>query len=213
MDEKYCPACGGVLHAVPWEDDLTLPVCEVCGYRFYQNSKPCVVAIILDPEQDRILLCRRGIEPYKDCWDLPGGFLRNGEDPVDGVKREVKEELGVEIEIIRLFDILVDTYGREDVFTFNVCYIVRLLTEDIRVGDELARRLPAMPMRCGPCGFYRQQDTRGFNFAVAFEHPIRLEGETTEKRAVWVRANANADPDVSRDQAWQWFSEVSRRFA
>lgn len=137
VEEKYCPQCGSTLHEVSWEDGLNILQCAECGYKLYKNSKPCVIAIIVDDDRKRILLSRRGIEPYKGYWDLPGGFLRNGEDPLKGVKREVREELGVECEPVRFFDIFVDTYGEFDVYTFNVCYIVKLLSDDIRPADDI----------------------------------------------------------------------------
>jgi len=49
---------------------------------------------------DRILLVRRGHEPYKDMWGVPGGFLEYNETLEEGVKREVKEETGLSISII-----------------------------------------------------------------------------------------------------------------
>jgi 8-oxo-dGTP diphosphatase len=138
MLEKYCPMCGGVLKEMPWEDDVCLPTCMVCGYEFYQNSKPCVVALIVDRDKQRILLTKRGIVPFKGDWDMPGGFLRDGEDPKVGVMREVEEELSVPCEVERLFDIFVDTYGEFDVYTFNVCYTIRLLSDDIKPMDDVA---------------------------------------------------------------------------
>ena len=126
MEYSYCPACGGPLEQIDWEDGLTIPRCGECGFRMYRNSKPCAVGVITDRQQGKILLTRRGVSPYKGCWDMPGGFLRNGENPEKGMKREIGEELGVDCEIEELFDIVVDTYGSADVFTFNVCYIIRI---------------------------------------------------------------------------------------
>jgi len=134
---RFCPKCGGPLEEVAWEDGLTVPQCRDCGFRFYQNSKPCVVGIIVDRGTNRILLTRRGIEPFKGYWDMPGGFLRDGEDPRAGVKREIREELGVECEPEELFDIFVDTYGEYEVYTFNVCYIVRLGPGELTPSDDV----------------------------------------------------------------------------
>ena len=127
----YCSACAAPLEETEWEDDLTLKVCPACGKKAYQNSKPCVVAIILNRETKEILLTKRGIKPFRDYWDMPGGFLRDGEDPAEGLKRELREELGAESRIEELYDILVDTYGEYEVYTFNVCYIVSLLTSEL----------------------------------------------------------------------------------
>jgi ADP-ribose pyrophosphatase YjhB (NUDIX family) len=72
-------------------------LCPSCGFEFWQNSKPAVAAVVIQTRDARphLLLTKRGIEPYKGQWDLPGGFLNNGEQPVDGLTRELDEELGV----------------------------------------------------------------------------------------------------------------------
>ncbi len=138
MNEKFCLSCGGTLEETPWENGLTLPQCTSCGLKIYRNSKPCAAALIIDRENMSILLAKRGIEPYKGYWDLPGGFLRNGEDPKEGMKRELREEIGVECTIGHLLDIFVDTYGEDDVFTFNVCYIVTPCSPDFKPMDDVA---------------------------------------------------------------------------
>ena len=48
---------------------------------------------------------------------------------------------------------------------------------------------------------------------VAFPHPVRLEGERSDKKTVWFKVDRNENPEDTRDQAWEWFGEVSRRYA
>jgi ADP-ribose pyrophosphatase YjhB (NUDIX family) len=62
----------------------------------------------------QVLLTRRGIEPHKGMWDVPGGFLDNGELPEAGLARELDEELGVRIARPRLFSLGIDEYPAED---------------------------------------------------------------------------------------------------
>jgi ADP-ribose pyrophosphatase YjhB (NUDIX family) len=146
----FCPPGAGNLTDPRPEPGMVVPVCTVCGYKFYQNSKPCVVAIILDARRERILLSRRGIEPFKGDWDLPGGFLRDGEDPREGTRREVREELGVEAEVGDIFDILVDTYGPDGVYTFNVCYYVRIPEGAVLTAMDDVAELSWFPLDAPP---------------------------------------------------------------
>jgi ADP-ribose pyrophosphatase YjhB (NUDIX family) len=62
-------------------------------------------------ERGRVLLARRAHEPDAGLWDAPGGFLEEGEDPLDGLRRELREETGLEVEPGRFVGTFVDTYG------------------------------------------------------------------------------------------------------
>lgn len=64
-------------------------------------------------QEGRVLLVRRGSEPLKGHWTLPGGMLEVGEALAEGVVREVREETGLEVEPVELIDVL-DRIHRED---------------------------------------------------------------------------------------------------
>ncbi len=64
---------------------------------------PGVGAVILDG--DRVVLVRRGREPLKGFWSIPGGGLELGESLLDAVRREVREEVGLEIEVLGMVEI------------------------------------------------------------------------------------------------------------
>lgn len=89
---KFCPICAEAIERI--EDRAE---CRACGYVAYANAVPGAEAVCID-EQGRVLLGRRGNDPGKGLWDLPGGFLHEDEPPLDGLVREVREETGLEIE-------------------------------------------------------------------------------------------------------------------
>jgi NAD+ diphosphatase len=101
---KHCPKCGGRYDTESYNSADFLFICIRCGTKFYQNSKPATSTLIPQKANPyNLLFTRRAINPKKGFVDFPGGFLKYGEDPLRGAKREVKEELGVSIEINKLF--------------------------------------------------------------------------------------------------------------
>ena len=92
----YCSQCGEkVIHTVPVHDDRPRHVCPSCGAIHYQNPKLVVGCIPI--WEERILICRRDIEPRKGFWTLPAGFLEIGETAAEGARRETFEETGAEV--------------------------------------------------------------------------------------------------------------------
>jgi ADP-ribose pyrophosphatase YjhB (NUDIX family) len=88
---KVCPRCGGEL-----ERQEGRARCPACGSVYYANSAPAVEGLL--ERKGKVLLTKRGIEPRRGYWDLPGGFLEEGEEPLDGLRRELLEETGLEVE-------------------------------------------------------------------------------------------------------------------
>ncbi|HNT30378.1 MAG TPA: NUDIX hydrolase, partial [bacterium] len=111
--------------------------CEACGFIFWQNSKPTASAIICK-RTGEILLTQRAIQPYAGWWDLPGGFLKNGEDPVPAVQRELREELHMEIEVSDLLYVITDQYGEQGDYTLNLFYRATPLNNPQTTADDVS---------------------------------------------------------------------------
>jgi ADP-ribose pyrophosphatase YjhB (NUDIX family) len=90
---KHCTNCGTALEfKIPEGDGRERGVCPACGAIHYQNPKIVVGCVALFDE--KILLCRRAIEPRRGFWTLPAGFMENGETTAEGAARETLEESG-----------------------------------------------------------------------------------------------------------------------
>lgn len=112
---KYCPRCGTALVLTHNTDGQALK-CPLDNYTFFQNPHTAVAAIIRNTE-GQILLIKRGQEPQKGMWDLPGGFVNWSEDPEVAVVREVQEELGVRFYPASTFSAGHDWYLFEELTT------------------------------------------------------------------------------------------------
>jgi ADP-ribose pyrophosphatase YjhB (NUDIX family) len=98
--------------------------CLRCGWIFYDNPVPAAVAVVLGPRG--ILLARRAGPPYRGTWDLPGGFLESGELPDRGLRRELREELGVGARIVAFLGSFTERYGPGGFPILALVYRVRL---------------------------------------------------------------------------------------
>jgi 8-oxo-dGTP diphosphatase len=101
---RFCPICAEAIERA--EDRV---VCRTCGFVAYANSVPAAEAVCFDA-RGRVLLGRRAVDPGAGRWDLPGGFLHEGEHPVDALRREIREETALELETLEFLGFWVEPY-------------------------------------------------------------------------------------------------------
>lgn len=140
---RSCPRCGG-----PVEVEKEAARCPACGYAAYANPAPAACAFVLD-DRGCVLLGRRRAEPYAGMWDAIGGFLHEGEDALEALKRELLEETGCEIEPLAFVGAFADRYGEEGGATINLYWSARLRSGEPRPADDVSElawfELDALP--------------------------------------------------------------------
>lgn len=98
----------------------------------YKNPKVVVGSVC--SWGDRLLLCRRSIEPRSGYWTIPAGYLELGETAEQGAMREAMEEANAQIEI----DALLAVYSLARIGQVQLLYRARLLSDDVFAGPESA---------------------------------------------------------------------------
>lgn len=138
---KYCPLCGAPIRlAVPEGDDRLRHICDACDTVHYQNPK--LIAGCIPVWEDRILLCRRAIEPRMGYWTLPAGFMELGETIAEAAAREAQEEANVDVAIGDIFAI----FNLPHISQVYVFFLARMTSACYSAGTEsLETRLFAEP--------------------------------------------------------------------
>jgi 8-oxo-dGTP diphosphatase len=112
--------------------------CSACGAVHYDNPAPTVGAAIVEGE--RALVTLRAREPHAGRYDVPGGFLHPGEDVFEALRREVKEELGVEVESgpADFIQASPHRYGDDGDWVISFGFAARLVAGEPRPADDVA---------------------------------------------------------------------------
>jgi ADP-ribose pyrophosphatase YjhB (NUDIX family) len=131
----FCASCGARLEE-PQHDGARR--CSACGRSWYRNPAPTVACVIV--REGKALLAVRGGEPHKGKIDVPGGFLHVAEDPLDGLRREIREELGVEIDVghADYVQSVAHRYEREGEWLVSMGFRARLAGGEPRPSDDVA---------------------------------------------------------------------------
>lgn len=129
---KHCRNCGSaVSYRVPDDGDTKeRAVCPACGTIHYEN--PLNVVGTVPHWEDRVLLCKRNIEPRWGKWTLPAGFMELNETTSQGAARETDEEAGAKFEMEGLFSVM----NVERVGQVHLYYRARLLSDQFHPGHE-----------------------------------------------------------------------------
>lgn len=127
---KHLPGGENFVEKVPPGDDRERMVCGECGWVNYVNPKIVVGAVCrLD---DKILLCRRAIEPRKGYWTIPAGFMEERETSAEGAAREAREEANARL----LMGPLLAVYNIPRISQVQLIYKAEMETPDVAAGPE-----------------------------------------------------------------------------
>lgn len=121
---------GPRIRRVPAGDNRERLVCPDCEYVAYENPK--VVVGVVATWEDKLLMCKRAIEPRHGYWTLPAGFMEMGETPEEGAAREAWEEACAQLEIRDLLAV----YSLRHISQLQLFYRARLTSPDVSPGVE-----------------------------------------------------------------------------
>ena len=155
IDYTYCPQCRRPLAPLDGH-----PHCSACDITIYDNV--AVGAGVLLVRDNKVLLVRRGIDPYKGSYDIVGGFVNPGETPEQAAIREAKEETGLDVEIVELLGTYSDRYG-EGAHTLGLHYLAKIVGGIEQAGDDAASlewvEVTHIPEEAFTAGFKNTADT------------------------------------------------------
>jgi NAD+ diphosphatase len=131
---SWCPRCRNALDRRDGRVE-----CSACGFQLYASSAPTASALCVDAA-DRLLLARRAHAPDEGLWDLPGGFLDEGEHPLDALRRELKEETGLDVEPGDFVGACMDRYefGDPVTSTLNLYWTARIVGGEEHAADDVS---------------------------------------------------------------------------
>jgi ADP-ribose pyrophosphatase YjhB (NUDIX family) len=177
-EARFCPRCAA-------EAEVAFPrsiACPSCGYRAYYNPKPVAGAVPWD-DDGRIWLLRRGFDPGGGLWTFPGGFVDLGESVEEAARREVREELAVEVEL----GSLVGIYSRADDRVALIVFEARALGEP-RVTPE------AVEVRAFAPDELPWDELAFWSTEGALRDAVGARGQDSRRRAVEGMGGAGFEP-------------------
>lgn len=134
----FCPRCGVKLH-----ETAKGMQCPSCLLFSYHHPRPTAGAILFN-DQGQILLTQRGREPFQGTWDVPGGFIEMGEALEEGLRREIREEVGLYVTDLECIHCAPGFYPFQGIAysILDFFFIGRIPNKQtIQVSDEVTRTL------------------------------------------------------------------------
>jgi len=133
---RYCPKCGNSgFH----KDTYKSYTCKSCDFCIFINTAAAVAGIITNDDNEILMTIRR-FEPAKGKLDLPGGFIEKNETAEHALKREIKEELNIDIYDLQYFMTYPNTYiyNNFTYYTLDIFYFCKSSNMDtIKVDDDV----------------------------------------------------------------------------
>jgi len=129
---NYCSHCGSSkLHQKqPTEDTHKRIVCDECARVHYHN--PTIICGCIIEQGDKVALCLRAIEPQKNTWTIPAGYLEFGESTEAAAQREALEETGMEVEIRELYSV----FNVQHMHQVYIIYRAQFVQKNQEMGHE-----------------------------------------------------------------------------
>lgn len=128
---KFCSVCGAALK----KRGKHLH-CMTCNFVNYLNPRPTVTGILIN--KGNVLLTRRKNDPFAGYWDFPGGFMDHGESPEAALRRELREETGLDVKIERLVGMFPGRYPMNDepIHILSIAYLLSVNGGKLAAGDD-----------------------------------------------------------------------------
>ncbi len=133
-DINFCIRCGNELSIQNDNEDKLRPHCEKCGWIFYKNPIPASACVILN-DKNEIVIIKRKFEPNPGAWALPSGYIEINQNPEECAIEEMKEETGLDGEIIEFLGYYPD-YSPiyEKVISFG--FLMKVIGGKLQAGDD-----------------------------------------------------------------------------
>ena len=128
---KFCSACGAQVRIeIPIGDSRERHVCIECDTIHYNN--PRIITGCLVTSGDKVLLCKRSIEPRSGYWTLPAGFMENGESAEIGAARETWEEAKAKVDVKNLYTV----FSIPEISQVYMIFMADLIGNEYAAGEE-----------------------------------------------------------------------------